>query len=59
MSNVIQWLAAGWLSVMMAAAPAQDYPNKPVRWVAPFPPGGSADIRGRIIGQDLAKMPGQ
>lgn len=32
---------------------AASYPNKPVRWVVPFPPGASNDIIGRLIGQKL------
>ena len=28
---------------------AQDYPNKPVRLIIPFPPGGSNDVVGRMI----------
>jgi len=49
------------LAVASSLAYAQSavYPNKPVRWVVPFPPGGSADIMGRMIGQDLAKALGQ
>ena len=47
------------LGVMSADAVAQAFPSKPVRWVVPFPPGGSADIMGRMIGQELAKTVGQ
>ena len=48
-----------WWALAISAAYAQGYPNKPVRWVVPFPPGGSADIMGRMIGQDLSKALGQ
>ncbi|MBI3516843.1 MAG: tripartite tricarboxylate transporter substrate binding protein [Proteobacteria bacterium] len=42
-----------------AAAAAQDYPVKPIRIVAPFPAGGTADILARAIGQRLTDAWGQ
>jgi tripartite-type tricarboxylate transporter receptor subunit TctC len=41
------------------AARAQSYPTRPVRLVAPFPPGGSIDITARLIGQWLTDKVGQ
>jgi tripartite-type tricarboxylate transporter receptor subunit TctC len=38
---------------------AQTYPNRPIRFILPFPPGGATDILGRIIGQKLAERLGQ
>ena len=38
---------------------AQAYPGKPVRLIIPFPPGGSNDVVGRAIGQQLAERLGQ
>ena len=36
-------------------APAQSYPNKPVRMIVPYPPGGGNDTLARIFGQKLTE----
>jgi tripartite-type tricarboxylate transporter receptor subunit TctC len=51
------WLVFGCLAATLAAA--QSYPTKPVRLVIPFPPGGSNDVVGRAIAQQLAERLGQ
>jgi len=48
-------IAAAWLS----PAVAQNYPNKPVRIMAPFPPGGLVDVLARALGEEMAKSLGQ
>jgi len=42
-----------------ATASARDWPAKPVRIIVPFPPGGSADLLPRIVGEKLAEKFGQ
>jgi tripartite-type tricarboxylate transporter receptor subunit TctC len=46
-------LASALLSAIGSAAMAQDYPNKPIRLVIPFPAGGSSDGIGRQIADKL------
>ena len=41
------------------AAPAADYPQRPVRMIVGLPPGGSTDIMGRLIAAKLAERFGQ
>ncbi|NBQ06301.1 MAG: tripartite tricarboxylate transporter substrate binding protein, partial [Betaproteobacteria bacterium] len=45
------------LSTAQTAAP--NYPQKPIRMIVPFTPGGSTDILARSIGQELSKAWGQ
>jgi tripartite-type tricarboxylate transporter receptor subunit TctC len=45
--------AAAFSGACGVQAQAGDYPNKAVRFVIPFPPGGPADVIGRMIGEKL------
>jgi tripartite-type tricarboxylate transporter receptor subunit TctC len=45
--------------VVAAAAQAQDYPSKPIRYIVPFPPGGSSDLIARAIAPRLGERLGQ
>ena len=43
----------------VASAQTDTYPAKPLRLVAPFPPGGSVDLVGRLVGAKLGQVLGQ
>jgi len=47
------------LAVFSSVSLGQAYPTKPIRLIIPFPPGGSNDVVGRAIGQQLAERLGQ
>jgi tripartite-type tricarboxylate transporter receptor subunit TctC len=48
------------IGLLSSAAMAQDaYPNRPVRWLVPFPAGGPTDTLSRILTARLAEMWGQ
>jgi tripartite-type tricarboxylate transporter receptor subunit TctC len=55
----VAW-AAGLVTVVASpGATAQAWPAKPVRFVAPFPPGGPVDLLARLLGQKIAEKSGQ
>lgn len=52
-------LIAGVLALVPLYATAQNYPNRPVRMVVPFAPGGGSDISGRVLAEGLNRALGQ
>jgi tripartite-type tricarboxylate transporter receptor subunit TctC len=51
--------AAALLLALASAATAADYPDRPVRLIIPFPPGGSNDVVGRLVAKQLSDQLGQ
>jgi tripartite-type tricarboxylate transporter receptor subunit TctC len=56
---VVGKLLLAGLCLSSFAAMAQSFPNKPVRLVVTYPPGGSSDLMARIMGQKLSVLWGQ
>ncbi len=59
-------IAAALLACLLAASAwfssvslAQEFPNRPLRIIVPYPPGGSVDALGRIVANGLSKSLGQ
>ena len=51
--------ALAMLGALCCTAPAQDYPNRLIRFVQGFPPGGNVDIIARLLGNEMSKTLGQ
>ena len=51
--------AAPLAAMAQSAADDAGYPNKPVRLIIPWPPGGSNDVLGRLLAQRLSETQGQ
>ena len=51
--------AVSALAPSLVSAQAADYPNKPVRFVVPVPPGGAADMMARMVAAHLQAKWGQ
>jgi tripartite-type tricarboxylate transporter receptor subunit TctC len=51
---------SAFLALGMAAASAQDkYPNRPIKVLVPYAPGGATDITARIVGDAIQKITGE
>jgi tripartite-type tricarboxylate transporter receptor subunit TctC len=56
---ILAAVVAASLMPMTGALAQQAYPNKSIRLVVPYPPGGGADALARIVGQKMAERLGQ
>ncbi len=55
------WLAAAGLALLgllgAGAAQAQaDFPSRPIKLIVPFPPGGTSDVLGRLMAEEMGKV---
>ena len=59
MKSTIRALLAGALMLLAAEAQAQAWPSKPIKLIAPYPPGGQTDVVARYFAEKLTGVLGQ
>ncbi|HYG44693.1 MAG TPA: ABC transporter substrate-binding protein, partial [Bordetella sp.] len=59
MKTLIHVAAGLVLSLMIGGVSAQSYPDKPLRLIVPFSPGGTTDAVARVMAQYLGQLMGQ
>jgi tripartite-type tricarboxylate transporter receptor subunit TctC len=61
MQSLFGRVVAAFVVMLALVAPvaADDYPNRPVHLIIPFPPGGSNDVVGRLVAKQLGEHLGQ
>jgi len=59
--RIARVFAAALCAAIGVVGPAQaaDYPTRPVKWVVPYPPGGTTDVLARIVAEWLTQKMGQ
>jgi tripartite-type tricarboxylate transporter receptor subunit TctC len=55
----VRLFAAALFAFIATAASALDYPTRPVKWIVPYPPGGTTDVLARILAGWLTEKMGQ
>jgi tripartite-type tricarboxylate transporter receptor subunit TctC len=59
MTTFLRFLTGLFLALMASSLWAQSWPNKPVRMIIAFPPGGPTDLVSRVLAQRLSEQLGQ
>lgn len=59
MHGLTRGAAAFAMVAAVTGVAAQNYPNRPIRMVVPFPPGGAVDVIGRVVAPALSERLGQ
>ena len=58
--GAFRWLAAlaaaAFAVGISGASLAQGFPNKPIKMIVPYPPGGPTDVQARVVGQKLGEL---
>ena len=57
--TVLALMVIGLAAPTLRPAAAQPYPDKPIKMIVPFPPGGPIDTMGRLVAQNLSAVLGQ
>jgi len=59
MSRMVRLLGFAALLLWPAISLAQDFPNRPIRFIVPFPAGGPSDVISRVLTEKMSSMLGQ
>ena len=52
-------LLIGFLNFFATHVKAQNFPNRPIHWIVPWPPGGGADVVARMVSSPVSESLGQ
>jgi tripartite-type tricarboxylate transporter receptor subunit TctC len=56
MKTWLKLVSAAAIGLIALSALAQDYPSKPIKIIVPFPAGGTSDVMGRMMAEELGKV---